>query len=154
VEAAEAEGEAAEAEGAEVEAVLEAAVVAHIWEAVVNRMRWAGVEMDRMAWGMDRTCTAVILPKVENSGTATVTLLTTMVATTGVLPKEAATLTTTTDTPIVCSAMEPGCGSTGRITTPMAMIVIGFSGGHASLGAHTGGAGTTPASATTKKLVA
>jgi hypothetical protein len=95
--------------------------------------------MDHMVWVMDRICVAVILPKVaeENSGAATlvlpkvtcgaeaVILLTTTLVTAGVLLKETATLITTTGTAIVCSAMGLGCGSTGRITTRMATIVIG-----------------------------
>jgi hypothetical protein len=76
---------------------------------------------------MDRICVAVSLPKVaeESSGAATVTLLTTTLVTMGVLLKETATLITTTGTATVCFATVPGCGSTGRITTRMATIVIG-----------------------------
>jgi hypothetical protein len=120
------------------------------WAAVVDRMPYAG--MDHMAWVMDRICVAVILPKAaaeESSGAVTVTLPTIMVETAGVLPKETATSITTTA--IVCSAMGPGCGSTGRITT-LAMIVIGCLDGHASLVVHTGGANTTPASVTTNSV--
>jgi hypothetical protein len=116
------------------------------WAAVVDRMPCAG--MDHMAWVMDRICVAVILPKAaaeESSGAVTVTLPTIRVETAGVLPKETATSITITATAIVCSAMGPGCGSTGRITT-LAMIVIGCLDGHASLVVHTGGANTTPAS--------
>src|SRR4029079_1531576 len=120
------------------------------WAAVgEDRMPCAG--MDHMAWVMDRICVAVILPKAaaeESSGAVTVTLPTIMVETAGVLPKETATSITITATAIVCSAMGPGCGSTGRITT-LAMIVIGCLDGHPSLVVHTGGANTTPASVTT-----
>jgi hypothetical protein len=122
------------------------------WAAVVDRMPCAG--MDHMAWVMDRICVAVILPKAaaeESSGAVTVTLPTIMVETAGVLPKETATSITITATAIVCSAMGPGCGSTGRITT-LAMIVIGCLDGHASLVVHTGGANTTPASVTTNSV--
>jgi hypothetical protein len=95
------------------------------WGAVVDRMPCA--EMDHMTWEMDRVCVAAILPKAaeESSGAVTVTLPTKMVETAGVLLKETATSITITATAIVCSAMGPGYGSTGRITTHMAMIVIG-----------------------------
>jgi len=159
-----------EAEEAVAQTSVAEAVVADAWEAVVvDRMPWAVVdptrwvvvdrmpcaEMDHMAWIMDRICVAVILPKAvagESSGAVTVTLPTTMVVTTGVLLKEAATLITITGTAIVCSAMGPGCGSTGRIIT-LAMIVIGCLDGFGSLAAHTGGASTTPVSVTTKTLI-
>lgn len=153
------------------------AVVADAWEpvvvdrmasAVVDRTRWAAVDpmewgavvdrmlcaqMDHMTWEMDRVCVAVILPKAaeESSGAVTVTLPTIMVETAGVLLNETATSITITATAIVFSAMAPGYGSTGRITT-LAMIVIGCSDERASLVAHTGGVGTTPVSVTTKTL--
>jgi hypothetical protein len=133
-----------EAEEAVAQTSVAEAVVADAWEAaaVVDRMpwavdltRWAVVvdpmpcaEMDHMAWIMGRICVVVISPKAaaeESSGAVTVTLPTTMVVTTGVLLKKAATLIAITGTAIVCSAMGPGCGSTGRIITPMATSVIG-----------------------------
>ena len=157
----------AEAEGAD---AREPVVMDRMAWAVVDLTRWPAVDpmewavvvedrmpcagMDHMAWVMDRICVAVILPKAaaeESSGAVTVTLPTIMIETAGVLPKETATSITITATAIVCSAMGPGCGSTGRITT-LAMIVIGCLDGHASLVVHTGGANTTPASVTTNSV--